>query len=176
VSVLVVEPDEVNGPAVVARLVDDGDDVGVIVADPEAGERWRSLGAYVAVGSADDADLIERAGQHARSIVLFDASPAVLKAAAEGARMASASPARIVYLSTSQTRSDDALEESGLEYVLLVVPIKRVGVRRRRSSVAAERVAEAVSAADDLAGEVKLSLNLADEHAAGVLKLNHERK
>jgi hypothetical protein len=177
VSVLVVEPDETNGAAVVDRLLREGDVVGVIVGDDAARDKWRSLGAHVAVGPADDADLIERAGQHARSIVLFDALPNVLNAAIEGARMASSSPARIVFCSTAASDVEGMLLTSGLEYVILSIPIERTGLRRRpRQTIEPEAVAEAVNAADDLGDEIKLSLDLADEDALGTLKLDQRQK
>jgi hypothetical protein len=160
VSVLVVAPDATNGPAVVEQLVGEGDEVGVIVGQAGAGDRWRSLGAHVAVGPSDDPDLIERAAQHARSIVLFDAPASVVEAVVEGARMASASPARIVYCSTAPGDVEEMLRASGLEYVILSIPMQRAGLRRRGQTVSPSVVAEAVSAADDLSGDVHLALDL----------------
>jgi CheY-like chemotaxis protein len=160
-SVLLIEPDDTNGPAVVRLLVSEGDDVGVIVGDGATGDRWKAIGAYVAAGAADDPDLIERASQHARSIVLFDATLDVLNAAIEGTRLAQRSPARIIYCATGGVQGvDQALKASGLEYVLLAVPIARVGFRRRtKQAVDPTVVAEAVSAADDISGEVRLEVD-----------------
>jgi hypothetical protein len=170
VSILVVEPDETNGLAVVDLLVKEGDEVGVIVGEAARADGWKSLGAHVAVGPADDPDLIERAAQHARSIVVFDAPVAVVEAVVEGARMASASPARIVYCSSTGGDGVDLLMTSGLEYVILSIPVERAGLRRRpRQSVEPGIVAEAVNAADDLTGELRLSLNLEDEEDRSVL-------
>jgi hypothetical protein len=173
VSILVVEPDETNGPAIVELLVAEGDEVGVIVADAAAGDRWKSLGAHVAVGEAEDPDLIERAAQHARSIVLFDAAAAVVGAVIEGARMASVSPARIVYCSTAPGEIEPILRTSGLEYVILSIPIERAGLRRRpRQALNARLVAKAVSAADDLAGNVRLIVDLQTAQGVAALGLD----
>ena len=169
-SVLMVAPDDVNGPAVVNLLVSEGDDVGAIVPDATMGERWKAMGAYVAVGSPDDADLIERAAQHARTIVLFNPVESIVRAAIQGARLASSSPARIVLCGQGGETSIGTLEGSGLEYVVLQIPVKRRGLRRSPPPEP-ERVAEAVNAADDLAGELRLVLDLTRDEAWNALGL-----
>jgi CheY-like chemotaxis protein len=174
VSVLVVEPDDTNGSAVVRLLISEGDDVGVIVADPGAREKWKAMGAHVAVGLADDPDLIERAAQHARSIVLFDAPQDVVDAVIEGARMASSSPARILYCATAERHVRSGLEESKLEFVIIAIPWESVGLRRRkRQTVEPRAVAEAVSAADDLAEERRLVLDLNTVEARDLLGIRN---
>jgi hypothetical protein len=172
-----VDPDEVNGPAIVRLLVSEGDDVGVIVGAPGSKEKWRALGAYVAVGSSDDPDLIERAAQHARSIVLVDALPEIVEAAIEGARLAGEPHARIIYCSTgSPSGIRDVLQASGLEYVLLHLPVVRKGIRRRPTpQVEAEVVAEAVNAADDVAGEAYIEVDPATPEGRKALALGGER-
>lgn len=91
--------------------------------------------------------------------------------------MASASPARIIYISTGESRAMKTLESSGLDYVFLAIPVKRAGLRRTlRQVVAVERVAEAVSAADDLAGELRISLDLTDDEAWERLAPRGERR
>ncbi len=44
----------------------------MIEADEPAADRWRSLGAHVASGPQWDADLVERAAQNVRTIVVGD--------------------------------------------------------------------------------------------------------
>ena len=169
-SVLLIEPDDTNGTAIVRRLVSEGDEVGVIVADAAARERWRSLGAYVAVGPGDDADLVERAAQHARSVVLFDAGEDTVAAVVAGVRMAGTP--RLVYCSTGIGEMTAVLDASGLEYVVLTIPTRTTGLRRRaHQAISPERVADAVSAADDLGGEVRLTADLATKSGVAALRL-----
>jgi hypothetical protein len=166
VSVLVIDPDETNGLSVVELLVSEGDEVGVIVADPSDAGAWKKTGAQVAIGSSADPDLIERAAQHARSIILFDARPDTVETVIEGARLVGPVPARVVYCSTGIHDVRAELESSGLEFVLLTIPVERVGLRRRRrQAVNPDSVASAVNAADDLAGELRLRIDLADDDA-----------
>lgn len=161
-SVLLVEPDEEVGPVVVGLLVSEGDEVGVIEPRASLREGWKALGAHVAGGSADDSDLVERAAQHARSIVLFDAPEEVVAATAEGARLVPGSEtARIIYVSRGGV-VPEGLRNSGLEHVVLVARKRRRFLSKRYDSeVSTEDVARAVSAADDLAGELRLVVDLA---------------
>lgn len=162
-NVLVIEPEGELGVVVVQRLVAEGDDVGVLI--PEADDSWKELGAYVAVGGADDADLIERAAQHVRSIVLFDPDEADVTATIEGARMAGTPPARIIVCTEAGDPGTEAvLSESGLEYVELRLPVaRRKLLGRARAGLDPHDVAAAVSAADDLAGDARMSIDLDTE-------------
>src|SRR5687768_10119345 len=78
-------------PAVARRLLDQGDEVRVVVADAAERSAWVALGVHVAVGDPTDDDLIERAGQSARTLVLFGDhanDPATLAAGLKGAAAA----------------------------------------------------------------------------------------
>jgi hypothetical protein len=174
VSVLVIEPDAVNGRAVVERLIAEGDDVGVLVGDSMRAQEWRALGAHVAAGSVDDADLIERAAQQARSIVLFDAPQETVSAVVQAARLVGRPLPRIIYCTTRRdSRARELLGSSGLDYVSIIVPVARRGLRRRKKQeVEPESVGEAVSAADDIAGEMKLEVDLQGREGRAALGLS----
>jgi len=152
-SVLLVAPPGRLGRAVVDRLRQQGDEVRVV--DPEPTSAWRDLGAFVAHGPPDDADLIERAGQSARSIVLFDPSDEVAAACVEAARLARVE--RVIVCATDTDRVPaTALEVGGAGYVVLIVGGRRWGRRK----ITDEAIAGAVDAADDLSGDVRLELDL----------------
>ena len=141
------------GAAVVNRLLEAGDDVGVIEPSPERAELWRRAGALVAPGSSSDADLIERAAQAARTLVVLGADQEVLNAAVEGARFAGVG--RIIVTGPrSKPESIALLRASGLDYVVLVTG------RRLLGAASPADVGRAVDAADDLPGRPRLELSL----------------
>ena len=162
-SILLVGADGDVGEAVVARLVQQGDEVRVIETDERASDRWRALGAHVARGAADDADLVERAAQNVRTVVVLgeiDVRPVVQGAAAAGVD-------RLVLTRPAGDATDVA--DCGLDYVVLVVPRTRL-VRRR--AVAAGALAEAIDAADDLAGNPKIVVDLGTDRGRSDLGLD----
>lgn len=152
-SVLLIGAEGDVGESVVTRLVEQGDEVRVIEPDPGAAGGWRSLGAYVAAGSPDDADLVERAAQDVRTIVVL--SDVELDAVIRGARAARVG--RLVVCTASGERHD--LDASDVEYVVLIVPKARFG---RRTAVSPAALAEAIDAADDLAGRPRMLVDLGD--------------
>ncbi|MDP9226407.1 MAG: NAD(P)H-binding protein [Actinomycetota bacterium] len=165
-SLLLLGPQGKMGEAVIMRLVGQGDDVRVVELDREVAERWRTLGARVAQGAVDDPDLIERAAQNCRTIVVFEVDGdrgglAALEAAVAAAR--STSVDRVVVTGTA-AGSDcrRVLGCSGLAYVWLTMERGR-GLRRRETPAVA--IAEAIDAADDLAGNPKLELDLSNPRA-----------
>lgn len=149
--------------AAAERLLAQGDEVRVVVA--EAGEKpgWVALGVHVAVGDATDHDLIERAGQGARSLVIFDdrASDApTLDAALTGALGAGID--RLILCApdvTEETRRTMARVDPS--YVILTYG-RRFSLRGR-TPVAL--IAEAVDAADDLGGSPRLEVDLREPDA-----------
>lgn len=153
-------------PATVAdRLIAQGDEVRTIATDP-ALENLASLGVRIARGPYLDADLVERSAQNVRTIVLFDPDDDVMEAVIEGAHAARVG--RVVLCSTSIAEpARERLRGCGLEYVVLQVPRKG----RFRKGVPIETVAEAVDAADDMAGPLKLELDLTERDAWQTLKL-----
>jgi TrkA-N domain len=153
-SILLVAARGPVGVALVERLVAEGDDVRVVEGDAAAAARWRELGAHVAAGRPYDADLVERAAQGVRTLVIAgeidDPGAAIAGAVAAGV-------GRIVWLTSGRGRNPSAFSGAGLDYVVLTVPAPRWP---RRSGLAPAAIAEAVDAADDLAGNPRLELDL----------------
>jgi hypothetical protein len=138
--------------AVIERLVGAGDEVRVIEPDPARGEGLRALGAFVALGSPDDFDLVERAAQNVRTIVVLvdlDLEPVV--------RGASAARVDRVVVVGGSSATPGPLEEAAIDYVVLRVPPPRL---LRGPRVSEEAVAEAIDAADDMAGDPRLVVDL----------------
>jgi TrkA-N domain len=158
------------GTDVIERLVAQGDEVRVVEPDPQQVEPWRNLGARVAQGGAGDADLVERAGQNCRTVVLFDLgddSVPVLEAVLEG--IADTTIDRVVLVAVrEEPECLGLLKASELDYVFLRVKQRPLLSRFRPS---APSIAEAVDAADDLAGNPHLELELGDPVTAAALHL-----
>jgi hypothetical protein len=173
VSILLVGLDEDLMPALIRRLTEQGDEVRALEYDDAASDRWRSLGAHVASGPQWDADLIERAAQNVRTIAVgarHDRDPAeLMDALVEGGALASPGM-RLVVVGRLQPQALAALRGSTLEYVILE-GVERRGLLGRRTRLSPEKLAEAVDAADDLAGKPRLELDLTDERAWAELKL-----
>ncbi|MEA2507603.1 MAG: hypothetical protein QOH48_2221 [Actinomycetota bacterium] len=171
-SVLLLGPPRGAGDAVIERLTSQGDEVGVIEADLEQADRWKALGARVAHGSPGDADLIERAAQNSRTVVLFDIDDRMtdlLDAVITGASQTSVD--RVIVVAAGSTISCvKMLRSSGLDYIVLHTPRHRTLFRR--NAFAADAVAEAVDAGDDLAGHPRLELEVSHPAAARALGLN----
>ena len=161
-------------PPLIHRLTEQGDEVRVLEAGEEGGDRWRSMGAHVATGPRWDADLIERAAQNARTIVVGDRHERdpieLMDAVIEGGGFASREM-RLVIVGEPQPPALDALRASKLAFVVLG-RAKRRGLLGRRPSLAPEALAEAVDAADDLAGDPRLELDLGEPEAWRELRLS----
>ena len=172
-AVLLVGPREDVAEALIERLIEQGDDARVIERDGAAAQGWRSLGAHVAVATDWDADLIERAATGARTIVLFESegrSDELVEETLRGAGFAGAD--RIVLVTSSlggSTRS--LLEKSSLSFVVLQTGVRRRGLINRRATLEPSRMAEAIDAADDLAGDPRLILDLGVAEAWQTLNL-----
>ena len=150
---------------VAARMVAQGDEVRAIATDP-ALEGLSTHGVRIARAPDLDADLVERAAQNVRTIVLFELDETTLEAVLEGAQAARVE--RLVVCSRSVPETvRELLRGCGIEYVVLEVPRKG----RFRKGVPDEAVAEAVDAADDMAGELRLELDLNESDAWQTLKL-----
>ncbi len=157
-SVLVlVGGDDVDEP-VVRRLLGQGDHVRILEATADRRELWRSLGAHVAVGDASDPDLVERAAQNARTIVVIAPQVTwdILQAVVTAAPLAGVD--RLVACAPSfEGSASQVVRASSLSYVLIASG--RPSVWRKRAA-APELVAEAVDAADDLGGDPHLEVDL----------------
>jgi len=173
-SILLIGLDEDVMPALIGRLTAQGDEIRVLEADEAASDRWRSLGAHIASGPQWDADLIERAAQNVRTIVIgehHDRDPVeLMDALVEGGGLASREM-RLVVVGPAQPRALSALRESKLEYVILG-SVERRGVFGRKPKLTPEQLAEAVDAADDLVGSPRLELDMGHEQAWRELKLD----
>lgn len=161
------------GEVLIRRLVEQDDEVRVVEEDKELADRWRSLGAQTAQGLPEDADLLERASQHARTVVVINVPTRPLKQTIDAVlhvAMRSKNPIRLVVLSGKHDRAlARTLAQSGLEYVWLRTP--RPHRVSRGSSLSYEKVAEAIDAADDIAGAPNLELDLTDAGAWAALGL-----
>ena len=149
-SVLLVGLDPELVAAIVRRLTAEGDQVRVV-----AGAGTGHPGAHVAVGTPGDDDLVERAAQGTRTIVAGVEDRAVALA---GAARAGVDRAVLV-------NGDPEGVPSSMSWVLLVTK------RRLRRGPGPADVAEAVDAADDLAGEPRLVADLTTEEGWKALRL-----
>lgn len=159
------------GDAVARRLVSVGDEVRVVERSPEVAGAWRALGVHAALGADDDHDLIERAAQNVRTIVLVEdeAGPArdVIDAVIAGAKAAGVE--RIVYVSRRPTDAVvTALRAWGADYVVLTTRGK--GILGKPAPP--ELIAEAVDAADDISGHPRLEVDLSDPTSVRPLGLD----
>jgi hypothetical protein len=143
----------------------------VVESAEEPAEAWRRLGVKVAPGRDDDADLIERAAQGVRTAVVIDGESGPARDVIEDvvAGIAAAGVERLVLCGR---RPDemlvDAVRTSRLDYVVLTVG----GGLLSRKRVSVEDVAEAIDAADDLAGSPRLELDLTRRESWAALGLN----
>ncbi len=148
------------------RLIAQGNEVRAIELAPAAAEELRARGVHVAKGPYLDADLVERAAQNVRTIVVFEPDREVLETVIEGARFASVE--RLVLCGERiPDLATHALGASQIDHVILSVPRKKLF----GGGLSNEKVAEAIDAADDLAGKPRLELDLGDATSWAKLKL-----
>ncbi|MEA2510490.1 MAG: TrkA-N domain [Actinomycetota bacterium] len=159
------------GAALIERLTAQGDEVRVIERDPQLVDHWRALGAFVAHGSADDPDLVERAAHSCRTMVLLDVEDGLtstVESAIAGAR--STTIDRVVMIAgAAAPRCLGLLRAGSLDYVFVRAAPQRSLFGRR--SLDLGFMAEVVDAADDLAGDPRLELDLSDPAARRALGL-----
>ena len=147
------------------RLISQGDEVRAI-GTPAVSEGLATRGVHIARGTELDADLVERAAQNVRTIVVFEASPPLLSTVVEGARAARVD--RVVLCASSIAEGSRAvLRGADIEYVILELP--RKGLFRKGVPDAA--LAEAIDAADDMSGRLRLELDLNEAGAWEALRL-----
>ncbi|MEA2485395.1 MAG: hypothetical protein QOD46_506 [Actinomycetota bacterium] len=171
-SVLLLHPSLEVGTALIERLTAQDDEVRVIERDPQLADRWRALGAFVAQGSADDSDLVERAAHSCRTIVLFDVddgAASTVATALEGARSTTIDRVVLIALRAAP-ECLQLLREEDIDYILVQATRQRSLLLRRPPDV--KLVAEVVDAADDLSGHPRLELDLSDPAAGRVLGLS----
>lgn len=162
-SVLLVGPSNQLGAVVIGLLTSQGDAVRVIAADAPSAARWRELGAFVAQGSEGDADLVERAAQDVRTVVLFEDAQPSIDAVLEGAELAGVE--RVVVCAPEPPEHVlERVRASRMDYVVLKA---RAGFLRRARRLTG--IAQAIDAADDLGGHPRLEVDLADPASRGSL-------
>ena len=171
-SVLLLNARPPLGHELAGRLLVQDDEVRVVETDPAAVEGWRSLGVHVAPAGDVDADLVERAAQGCRSVVLFEDGPLELEAIA-GVALEGATHARVERLIVAgrepNPRLVALLSGASLQFVVLWSGRSRL----LKQPVAVAAVAEAIDAADDLGGEPKLELDLRKPESWRALMLEH---
>jgi predicted dinucleotide-binding enzyme len=170
-SILLIRAGGRIGETLARRLRAEDDEVRVVEPAGEAADAWRELGVKVAPGRDDDADLIERAAQGVRTAVVFDgeSGPAgdVIEHVVAG--IAAAGVERVILCARRPDQMVvDAVRRSGLDYVVLSVGR---GLLLRKSA-SDEDVAEAIDAADDLAGSPRLELDLTRKESWSALGLS----
>lgn len=171
-SVLLIGVEEDLGTALVRRLVMEGDEVRILEPDHGRDELWKPLGAYVAVGPADDWDLVERAATNVRTVILGEGlrplTRETIEQILEGAQRSSVT--RVVLCASSpDEEAVEAIRSSSLDYVVLTTG--RKGFLSRTPGVEKDRLVEAIDAADDLAGEPRLELDLTGSEGWQLLRL-----
>ena len=171
-SLLLVGLEPGLGEPLIAHLIAQDDEVRVIEADPGRAAHWKELGAYVARGEAADGDLMERAAQNVRTIVVFEHAQEDLyravETALEGASLAGVG--RIVVCAAAVPGSViDRLRAAGVDYVALSTGRRRLFTGRTTPESA---VTAAVDAADDLVGPVQLDLDLSRSDAWDALGID----
>lgn len=163
---MVVGTGEVE-PAVASRLLEQGDEVRVVVEDAAQKPPWVTLGAHVAVGDPTDDDLIERAGQSARTLVLFDDHANDPLAVGAALRAASAAGIeRLILCAPDVTAAIETLIEGARTSYVAMSYGRRLSLRGRAP---VELIAEAVDAADDMSGDPRVTVDLRRAGALGLL-------
>ena len=159
-SILLIDPDPELGAAIVDRLRSEGDEVRVLSDRP--GD-WKDRGAYLASGDPLDADLVERACTNVRTVVFVarerKLGMSLLTSALTAAGRAGTDRV-VVCLPGPDATVVRAVESSGMSYVTLITG--RRGFLPKKT-IEPGSLAEAVSAADDLAGEPRLVVDLTTE-------------
>lgn len=159
-SVLLAGLDAEVGRACTRRLLGEGDQVRVILAPGEDASPY--AGAHVATGDPGDDDLVERAAQGAMTIVLgdgFDRTAALTGAARAGVERA------VLVQGTGEA------VPATMSWVALIVPRSLFRCR----TIDPDALAEAIDAADDLAGEPRLVADLGTDEGWAALRLERPR-
>lgn len=158
-SVLLAGLDAELAATVAERLLAQGDQVRVIAP---AGDPAPYTGAHVALGDPGDEDLVERATQGVRTIVLGPLPPET-----RGAALAAAARAGVGRAVLLGGRVEDVPPAMSC----VVISVRGPRLLGRRRSPGADDLAEAIDAADDLAGQPRLTVDVATEEGRRALRL-----
>ncbi|MGI8775387.1 MAG: hypothetical protein ACR2KQ_10365 [Actinomycetota bacterium] len=171
-SVLLVGLDDELALVTARRLLAQQDEVRAIVTEEKSATALRETGVHVARGKeVDDPDLIERACQNVRTLVLGSLPPEAIIYVLQGASLAGVG--RIIYVAVPRDDGIDTVVSGSPEYVILRIPS---GGLFRRETFDAALVAEAIDAADDLDGTIRLDLDLSTETAWAALSLDAPKR
>lgn len=172
-AVLLLRANGSIGEALAQRLVDEQDEVRVIERFEDGADAWKELGAHVAVGPDDDADFIERAGQGVRTIVILndEAGPAVEVLAPAIAAVRALPDARVVVCGWEVAKEvAEPVAAADVDHVI-------IDLGRRKllgKGLSPDFVAEAIDAADDLAGNPRAVVQLNDPEGRRFLGLGEQ--
>ena len=160
-SVLLIGLGETLTEVVAARLLEQGDEVRLVLAEETERERWRARGVHVAVGDMADEDFAWRACMNVRTVVAGDHHPLhpPLREVLAGV-LRKAGVGRVVAVGAGEPDElvGSLRAEPELEHVIL--RFRRRGLLGAKDAVAPADLAVAVDAADDLAGSPRLDLDL----------------
>lgn len=154
------------------RLIAQDDEVRLVLGDASGRDRWQGLGIHVAVGDVTDDDFMWRACTNVRTIVAGDAPPLEdpTVRAALAPIVAKTDADRLVVVGPPD---DDELARSapssGLSHVVL--RFRKRSLLGRTRPPEPDQLAAAIDAADDLAGEPRLDLDLSQAASWAELRL-----
>lgn len=171
-SILLVGLDDELALVTARRLLAQQDEVRAIVTEEKSATALRGTGVHVARGrELDDPDLIERACQNVRTLVLGPMAPDAVTYVLQGTSLAGVG--RIVYLPDGDGDGIEAIVSGSAEYVILRIPGRSLF---RKGGLDTAVVAEAIDAADDLDGVTRLDLDLTTEAAWAALGLDSPKR
>jgi hypothetical protein len=173
-SLLLIGLPETFAAMLIKRLTAEQDEVRMLLPEGSDPSPWQRLGAFVAMGEAGDADLIERAATNVRTIVLGEGT-ADLSMEELGELIAGARRGSVGRFGVCQRQPDpawvEALRTAEVEFVVLATAKKpRIGKARTRIPIS--KLSEAIDAADDIAGRIQAELDLTIPKAWKVLKVD----
>ena len=166
-SILLIGLGDDETEETIRRLTAQGDEVRVLEHREARVPRWKDLGAHVAIGAPDDADLVYRAASNCRTIVLGEEGLAGLDPVIEG--IGRDSGVRLVLcLDSLDPKTQRVVAREKLDHLILTTG-KPGLLRRGRGGPAS--VAIAIDAADDVAESPREVVDLTTQEGWGALKL-----
>lgn len=172
-SVLLTGLDDELTEIVAARLMAQEDEVRIVLGDEQGRDHWRSLGIHVAVGDLTDDDFVWRACMNVRTVVAGEGAPAGTPEVRRtlAASLDKTDVDRVVVVGAGEPDELVAgVRAAGVSHVVLRV--RKRGILGLRGAVDADDLAVAIDAADDLAGEPRLYLDLWEPEAWRQLRLD----
>lgn len=166
-SILLIGLGDDETEETIRRLTAQGDEVRVLEHREDRVPRWKDLGAHVAIGAPDDADLVYRAASNCRTIVLGQEALTELNPVIEG--IGQERGLRLVLCLVSiDLKTQKVVAREKLDHLILTTG--KPGLLRR-GRVDPASVAMAIDAADDVAESPREVVDLTTEQGWGALKL-----